>query len=663
MRALIVITVVLLCGLQGVAQQALSSTSGRTERNSSQTASGAAYNMAEAITQLKSWRVSPLEGARYATPIDTLLQDYSQSVAIPSLQYGFTSAITGNFGAEGVNMNYMERPLPGQFHFADAIYPYITSVETTKFYNTRVPMTLVSYNTGGSKDQIQDRLRAVFNGNINRRAQVGANIDYLYSLGSYDNQAAKHLNFGVNGSYLGDRYQVMAIYNQFNSLNKENGGIEDDLYILDPEEVQGGSNRITTKTIPVNLQYAQSRVTGRQAWLNNKFRFGFHRVNEEDSTTVFVPVSQVFWTVNYYDFTHSFTDRAQDNGYFENTYISEATDDDTKNRNVRNIVGISLLEGFNRWAKFGLTAYAMHEYSWYKQTPVGESTIAAELGIERRHTEHSLFIGGRLAKERGSYIRYDADVRAGIGGAKAGELDLKGGAELRLKLRNDTASLRVFGAFTNLQPSYFLREYVSNHFAWKLDAGKTRRVRLGATLDIPNTRTNLTAAVENVQNLVYFGADALPVQHSGNVQVVGATLRQDLKLGILLWQNSLTYQTSTNDAVIPLPKFSVYSNLSVNFRIATLRVQLGVDCNYNTSYYALGYQPATMTFTNRRDFKVGNYPMMDAYINMKLSKVRFYVLCSHWNQGLFGGRNYFSTVHNPLNPRRFLFGLSVDFAN
>jgi hypothetical protein len=77
----------------------------------------------------------------------------------------------------------------------------------------------------------------------------------------------------------------------------------------------------------------------------------------------------------------------------------------------------------------------------------------------------------------------------------------------------------------------------------------------------------------------------------------------------------------------------------------------------------MGYQPATMSFYNQRDLKVGNYPMCDIYANMKLDKVRFYVLFSHVNQGLFGGSNYFSAAHYPLNPRRFLLGLSIDFTD
>lgn len=146
------------------------------------------------------------------------------------------------------------------------------------------------------------------------------------------------------------------------------------------------------------------------------------------------------------------------------------------------------------------------------------------------------------------------------------------------------------------------------------------------------------------------------------MQVFSASLRQGLKLGILHWDNTLTYQTSSKEDVLSLPKLTVYSNLYLKCRIATLQLQFGVNCDYYTRYYAPDYQPATATFYNQRETKLGNYPLMTVYANMKLSKVRFYVMMSHINQG-WTGKDYFSLPHYPINPRRFQIGLSIDFAN
>lgn len=94
-----------------------------------------------------------------------------------------------------------------------------------------------------------------------------------------------------------------------------------------------------------------------------------------------------------------------------------------------------------------------------------------------------------------------------------------------------------------------------------------------------------------------------------------------------------------------------------------LHVNLGVDCSYYTRYYAPAYQPATMAFHTQHEKLIGNYPLMNAYADFKLKKTRFFVIYSHLNQGLFGGKEYFSALHHPINPSRFQLGLSVDFAN
>ena len=209
-----------------------------------------------------------------------------------------------------------------------------------------------------------------------------------------------------------------------------------------------------------------------------------------------------------------------------------------------------------------------------------------------------------------------------------------------------------------------MNNFISNHFAWKNDFGKIRRLRLGGILNIPHTRTNINVGVENIQNHIYFNADGLPTQESGSVQVFSIRAQQNLRWRALNWDNTIIYQTSTNDAVIPLPRLAVYSNLYLLFRVArVLKVQLGVDCDYYTKYKASAYQPATMAFCNQREIDCGNYPFMTAYLNLKLSRARFFVLFSHVNQGLIGDNNYFSMPHYPLNPRRFQMGVIVDFSN
>lgn len=621
--------------------------------------------------------IQPL-GLRKPASIDTLLYNYYQQ-AIPS-EISYAWACTGNMGAEGINMLYMQRPQISDFFFRDALSTWIPSADKQKFYNTRIPMTLVSYNAGGGRENAQERLQTVFSGNINDKAQVGGNVDYLYSKGSYENQAAKDLVWGLNGSYMGDRYEFQGFYNHYNLLNKENGGITDDLYITDPAKLQGGDPSIQPKAIPTRLTGAHTRYVGGELYLNQRYKVGYWHEEEVNDTTVkrtYIPVSSFIWTLNYKHGRHQFRNDNLQQGreFFENFYLyPSAAEDRTSYTSLSNTVGISMLEGFHKYAKFGLAAYVTYEMRRYTQTPdtLDRSGDLEQLGlspwpegitaIDHKGSQNLAWVGAQITKQRGSILRYEATGELGIVGAAAGEVKARGTVSTHIPLLGDTVTVTGYGSFYNTTAPYLLNHYLSNHFIWQNDFGKERRLRFGGILNIPWTETSVNIGAENVQNLLYFNDACLPAQHGGSIQVFSATLDQRLKLGILHWDNKITYQTSSDETVLSLPKLAVYSNLYLQCKIATLHLQLGVDCDYYTKYYAPGYQPATATFHNQNEIKIGNYPFMTVYANMKLSKTRFYVMMTHINQGWFG-RDYFSLPHYPLNPRRFQIGLSIDFAN
>ncbi len=624
-----------------------------------------------------AWKlISPL-GLHEPTTIDTALYNYYQ-LSVPS-EVTPAYATTGNLGAEGETLLFFERQDRSDFFFRDGISAWIPSISTMKFYNTPAPMTLLSYNTGGGRENSQERLKATFSGNANSKTQIGALVDYIYSKGSYNYQAAKGLIWGFSGSYMGDRYEMQAYFNSYNLLNKENGGITDDRYITDPAEIQGGSTSVDTKSIPTFLTAAHTRNKGEEFYINNRYKVGYYHEEEINDTTVkrtYIPVSSFIWTLNYKGGEHNFRNTApgEAENYWKNTYLNASgTNDWTSYWSLSNTIGISLLEGFHKYAKAGLAAYATHEIRKYKQAndPVNRADTLPDVLtpypipsiVPNKASENRFWVGAQLTKQQGTLLRYNATAQFGVAGEAIGDVNVSGDISTRFKLWGDTVTITGYGHFKNEEAPYLMKHFVSNHFIWDNDFGKIRRFRIGGKLDIPHTNTFMNVGVENLQNYVYFNNECLPTQHSGSVQVLSASLNQNFKFGILHWNNKLTYQKSSEEAVIPIPDFSVYSNLFILFKIAkVLDVQLGVDCDYYTKYKSVNYQPALGCFYNQNEIEVGNYPFMNAYINMKLGKTRFYVMFSHVNQGLTG-ENYFSMPHYPLNPRRFQMGLSVDFTN
>ena len=622
-----------------------------------------------------AWRVSEPLGLHYPSTLDTIHLDYHRTM-VPSM-VSDAWLTTGNYGAPGQNQIFFERPLAGEFFFEDAIDAWLYDTGTMRYYNTRIPMTLLSHSTGGDKYSNLDRTQLEFSGNVDRKTQVGGGIDYIYSKGSYDQQADKDFTWRLFGSHMGDRYELQTFFNHYNYTTKESGGINDDRYITDPSEVQGGETRVDNKSIPTLLTNSHSHLEGSQFYLNQRYKVGYYRYRRDSVTDTiidrtYVPVTSFIWTLDFRSSKHQFLNKSgrEDTTFFDNTYLAlGGTDESTRYWRLRNTVGVSLLEGFNKYAKFGFAVYGTHEVRRYTQVNTdsvqwAEGMDVLPVNIPHRKTQNLLWIGGQLTKQRGSLLRYNATAQFGVLGDAAGEIDLTGDVTTRFKMLGDSVSIKGYGYFKNLAVPYLLQHFVSNHYAWENNFSKTKRVRVGGELDIPFSWTNVNVGYETLSDYIYWNADGLPAQHGGAIHVLSARWHQGLHFKAFNWENSVTLQTSSNEQVLPLPKFAIYSNLYATFTIAhVLHVQMGVDGNYYTKYYAPVYNPATMTFHSQQEMECGNFAIMNLYANFKMKQARFFVAWTHFNQKIHSGDAYFAMPHYPLNPARLQVGVSVNFVN
>lgn len=631
-----------------------------------------------------AWTLATQLGIHEPSTIDTLQYNY-QSQFVPAMTYD-AYATTGQLTGPGLSMIYFDRPDRSSFFFNDAIQPWIPSFRKTKFYNVYIPMTLLSYNFSTGREIHSDLLRAEFAGNVNKRIGIGANFTYPYTKGCYTDQAVKGTNFGLTFYYNGDHYQTQMFYNQYRHVNKENGGITDDLYITDPAAVQGGVDHIDSKSIPVRLSDVHNILNGQEFYMTHAYCLGFYRDITQPGDTIerreLVPVTKFVYSFDLDRNKRRFLSRNATKAaeFWEHTYFNgNETDEKDNHLSIRNTFGIQMIEGFQKWFPFGLSAWVTYDYDRYSYDQLLPATdtdgnpgsgsedltpLPEGFDSNPKANRSRLWVSGRLEKQKGKVIRYFADARFGLLGDAVGEVDVRGNFTTRFRLGKDTVEIAAEGFFKNLEPDWTLRHYAGNHFVWNNNFGKIRSFRAGGHLYIPWTRTRIGVDFENVQNMVYFNSACLPEQYGGSVQVFSARLDQELRFGIWNWNNRITYQATSDKNRLPLPELSVYSNMFLQFRIATLQVQLGVDCDYYTRYRGMLYQPATMSFHVQGDNAkwVGNYPLCNVYLNCKLYKTRFFVMCSHVNQGWFS-RDYFSMPGYPVNPRQLRLGVSIDFAN
>ena len=403
--------------------------------------------------------------------------------------------------------------------------------------------------------------------------------------------------------------------------------------------------------------------------------------NAEDSLfykSEYVPVTSFIHTVKFDNYRRIYEAYQTPADYYLQEYYDagrltgDSIYDQTKHWHMKNTFAIAMLEGFNKWAKAGLKAFASYDLRHY-ELPTMEG------GFEK-YNEHVLSVGGQLSKQEGKTLHYNAVAEIGLTGVDAGTLAIDGNVDVNIPFLGDTLQVRGDAFFHRETPSFYYRNYHARHLWWENDLDKTIHTRIMGTLSFPKTRTKLRVAVDEIKNYTYFsqsyditeeglrtGVMVTPMQESGGVNLLTAQLEQNFRLGILNWENQFTYQHSSKESVLPVPAFNAYTNLYIKFKIVkVLNVDLGADMRYFTSYEAPDYSPYMGQYTvqgnGENNVKIGNYPIINVYANVHIKHTRFFVMMSHINAGQ-GDKNYFFAPHYPMNERVFRIGVSWNFFN
>lgn len=392
----------------------------------------------------------------------------------------------------------------------------------------------------------------------------------------------------------------------------------------------------------------------------------------------YVPVTSFIHTMKFDTYRRIYQAYETPKDFYADTfnpagnYPGDSIYDKTTHYRVQNTFAISLLEGFNKWAKAGLKAFVTSDLRHF--------TLPTETEIAKAYNEHNLSIGGQLIKSQGKTLHYDATLETWLTGKDAGQMKIDADADVNFALFGDTVRLQASGFFHRLSPTFYYRHYHSKHFWWDNDdMSKIIHTRIEGKFGYEKTKTTVRVAFDNIKNHTFFamgynvtddfgrtGNTLSVVQKSGAISLLTLELQQKLKLGPLHWDNVITYQKSSDDMALPVPDLNIYTNLFLRFKIArVLKCDFGADARFFTKYYAPDYSPALGQYavqTGNNRTEVGNYPIVNVYANFHLQRTRFFVMMSHINAGQ-GKPDYFLAPHYPLNQRIFRFGVSWNFYN
>ena len=333
---------------------------------------------------------------------------------------------------------------------------------------------------------------ARFSTNINKRAGIGFNVDYAYARGYYKNQNHSSIDGSIYGYYRGDQYQAHGYYETGYIKNVENGGLQDERYITNPNFFP---TRYGASDMPVRLEGVRNTVSIDRAFFTHRLSAGYvqyldstgrevHRAVQtragkadtdsaalkqlqtlsQDSTLVrrFVPVASLIHTLRAESNYRNFTSRKKLDDFFANFFTNgDAAADSTHYLSVQNTLALEMNEGFKKWVKTGMRLFAKHEFARF---------TLPDVDLHQKATIFNYFtVGAQLLRENAHTLRYNVLGEMRTTGKDWGEFNVEGNIGLHFRMAQDTLALVAGGFVRNESPAFYYNHYHGRNAWWDKD--------------------------------------------------------------------------------------------------------------------------------------------------------------------------------------------------
>ena len=610
---------------------------------------------------LKQWSLSPDYTEEILLPFDTLFSLCHRYRLAD--RYSPINATLGNYGLPFYQINYFDRITDPDKFLYSWYFPLMHHYDKAQFMNTQIPFTELVWSFGAPRETSEQTFRIRHSQNINRYLNIGLIYDIVYSLGKYNYQRSEDKTFTLFGSYTGKKYQFYTSLGINNLTAYENGGI------VDPAEL----DNLESRDVQVNLgslNNAKSTLRNRNFILVQRYTVGGN-TGAPDSANInkksFLGLSGTFSHILTIDHNkRTYSDSYPESGFYDSIYISSReTFDSHYFRSLENTVRFDFTTDEAAKVRLGGGVGIKNELRKYSQITAMQDTLLSDT---LKWNRTSNVVVGRLYNNIGKKFRWSADGELYLQGYRAGDFRLNGEIVKSFDWKKGSAGLKILGSVTTQQPSFWYERWGSNHFQWNIDMKKEFRIDVGSQFSYPGRKAELRLNYAIIDNYTGFGPDALPSQHEGGLSVASLAISKDVRAWKFHLATDLLLQQSSNPEILDLPLVSTRTALyfehlfkfkSTNGR---LNLQLGADAIYHTPYHAMAYMPATGRFYQQDQYETGNYPFINAFINLKLRRARIFIMYDHLNAGMMG-YDYNFIPSYPQNSSMLRYGIAWTFYN
>jgi hypothetical protein len=154
-------------------------------------------------------------------------------------------------------------------------------------------------------------------------------------------------------------------------------------------------------------------------------------------------------------------------------------------------------------------------------------------------------------------------------------------------------------------------------------------------------------------------------QHSNSINYLKLKWQKEFKFGKFALDNSFIFQNVDQDQnILNLPDYIFRNTIYFSDHVfkRAMFLQTGLTFKYFSNYYANEYNPLISSFHIQNDKKIGNFPMIDVFVNARIKRTRLFLKAEHINSTITGN-NFYSTPSYPYRDFIIRFGLIWNFFN
>jgi len=569
----------------------------------------------------------------------------------PFMKNDVGATYLGISGSAAQTHNYFKRERLDLFEPFEPYLVYSNTKESVPFYNTKTPYTEMAFwgTLFANRDKEESNLKIMHTQNLSPSFNLNFTYKRFGAAGLLPKEATDNRTVTMTANYLGKRYILHGGYIFQGIKREENGGVLDDKMVID-------TTTEDSKDLEYRLKEADNNLKRNTLFLTHSY--GIPVRWSKNDTLAYGEGTMTYFghSFEYSTYTKKYTDNIDQTdsagrALYNNMFLFSPTStfDSLRVSSLENKAFIRI----QPWAKDAVISKLDGGIGHQLMTIYNFRPEFYTQGRSQQSHNNIFLYFGALGRFH-NYMEWDANARYDLSGYYSGNLSADGRIRFSLYPVEDGIHLTAAVRIDNRTPGWLGNNYYSNHYMWDNEFSNITETKLEGNLEIPKYKLSIFAGYAIINNPVYYGIQGLAAQHPDIVTIMSAYIQKNFKFGFLHLDNRVLFQMSSNKEVIPLPEISANLKYYMQFELVknVLTAQLGADVSFNTPWFAPAYSPALGLFHNQNDRQIGNYPYIDAFVNLQWKRASIFVKYLNAAQGWPDG-DYFS-AHHYIRPQTAL---------